>query len=290
MTFPCFDAVRYFDYNRHRPFWIGPAQAGWLREADARMLLRRWPGLFVERAAGVAIDDGLADCDSRSAALAPVIRVLAGEGHITGWRDETYAVHATMDAPPLALIERAASRLFGTTTFAVHVNGVVRGPEGLRLWIARRSPSKATDPGMLDTLVGGGVGWPLSLAETLVKECREESGIPEALARQARAAHAYFVLREIEQGTQAEWLHVYDLTLPADFQPVAEDGEVSEHRLLTPAQALQAIERGAMTVDASVATLDCLARHALVAPTLGTRLDALRRADLPPPAALRTTR
>ncbi|MDI9701507.1 DUF4743 domain-containing protein, partial [Burkholderia cenocepacia] len=50
---------------------------------------------------------------------------LAAEGAIPGWRDEIYAIRNRFDDPPLAYIERAASRFFGTQTYAVHVNGIV---------------------------------------------------------------------------------------------------------------------------------------------------------------------
>ncbi|PMX35131.1 DUF4743 domain-containing protein, partial [Pseudomonas sp. FW301-21B01] len=92
----------------------------------------------------------------RSAALGSVIGALAAEDRIPGWRNETYAIRNAFDAPPLAYIERAASRFFGTMTYAVHLNGVVEYADGAppkgapHLWIARRSNTKATDPGMLD--------------------------------------------------------------------------------------------------------------------------------------------
>lgn len=45
--------------------------------------------------------------------------------------------------------------------YGVHINGYVVGAQGQRLWLARRSASKPTWPGMLDHIVAGGqVGWP----------------------------------------------------------------------------------------------------------------------------------
>ncbi len=43
------------------------------------------------------------------------------------------------------------------------------------MWIARRSPTKPIDPGMLDNLVGGGLAAGLTVAQTLVKEGWEEA-------------------------------------------------------------------------------------------------------------------
>ncbi len=91
------------------------------------------------------------------AALGAVIGALYAEGKIPGWHDETYAIRNDFDAPPLAFIERAASRFFGTMTYAVHLNGIVkyRNKAPQLLWIARRADTKATDPGMLDNVVAG---------------------------------------------------------------------------------------------------------------------------------------
>ena len=43
------------------------------------------------------------------------------------------------------------------------------------MWIARRSPAKAIDPGMLDNLVGGGVAAGQTITTTLIKEAWEEA-------------------------------------------------------------------------------------------------------------------
>ena len=52
-----------------------------------------------------------------------------------------------------------------------------------------------------------------------------------------------------------------DLVLPPDFVPHNRDGEVAEHRHIDP-EALLAIMAGrAMTVDATLVTLDALRRR-----------------------------
>ena len=129
---------------------------------------------------------GLDDAARATAALDRVARALAAEGRLTAWRDERYAVVPSFGAPPLFLLERAAARYFGVHTYAVHVNGLVRRDEDVGTWIARRSPTKAIDPGLLDNLVGGGIAAGQEIATTVVKEAWEEAGIAESLARQAR--------------------------------------------------------------------------------------------------------
>jgi len=261
MTLPCIQAARRFDVSAHLPFWIGAEQVGWIRQTDAA-LLARWPDVFDIDGARVAMTAKYDNLTARSAALGAVIGALAAEGRIPGWRNETYAIRNTFDAAPLAYIERAASRFFGTMTWAVHLNGIVeyrdRAPQ---LWIARRSDTKATDPGMLDNVVAGGIGWGFGIEETIVKECWEEAGIAAELARRAHAGRTVHVLQSLPEGTQAEQIFIYDLALPEDFVPHNQDGEVGEHRLARIDEAARWIEEGAMTVDASLATLDCLLRR-----------------------------
>ncbi|MGF6923692.1 NUDIX hydrolase [Paraburkholderia sp. 40] len=285
MTLPCITAARRFDASAHRPFLICAEQVGWIRERDVP-LLARWPDVFEMANEGVTLSATFDTVDLRSAALASVIGALAADGRIPGWRNETYAIRNAFDAPPLAYIERAASRFFGTMTYAVHLNGVVEyadggahfggAPRGApQLWIARRSDTKATDPGMLDNVVAGGIGWGFGIAETIVKECWEEAGIPPQIAASAVAGRTAHVLQSLPEGTQAEQIFIYDLALPADFAPRNQDGEVGEHRLARIDEVARWIEEGALTVDASLATLDCLLRRRWIDEDACEGIDAL---------------
>ncbi|NIE67900.1 NUDIX hydrolase family protein [Burkholderia sp. Ax-1719] len=272
MSLPCIIDARRFDAAAHLPFYFGDQRVGWIRRADAP-LLARWPDVFTIVDAGpdarVALGAEFDNVTARSAALGSVIGALAAEGRIPGWRNETYAIRNSFDAPPLAYIERAASRFFGTMTYAVHLNGVVEYaataaptvPTAPQLWIARRSDTKATDPGMLDNVVAGGIGWGLGVEATLAKECWEEAGIAAELAARATPGRTVHVLQSLPEGTQAEQIFVYDLVLPEDFVPHNQDGEVGEHRLARIEETARWIEEGRMTVDASLATLDLMLRR-----------------------------
>jgi 8-oxo-dGTP pyrophosphatase MutT (NUDIX family) len=279
---PSLAAARHFDRRRHLPFVIGAEPVGWIRLDDVERL-RRWPAIFSIESGRVVLSVSLDSVASRTDALTGVIRQLADDGRITGWRDEIFAIRNRFDDPPLAFIERAASRFFGTMTYAVHANGVLGALGGPsddavpRLWIARRSYGKAVDPGMLDTLMGGGIGWGWGIAEALVKECWEESGVPAELVAGAERGRTIHVLAEIEQGTQAEQLFVFDLPLPVDFRPSAQDGEVEEHLEVSIDEALRAVADGSMTVDASLATLDCALRRGWVASASLAGFDVLCR-------------
>ncbi len=178
-----------------------------------------------------------------------VMRQLQKDGLIPGWRDEQYRVEDLFE------IERAAARPFGLTTYAVHVNGLVKD----KMWIARRAATKPIDPGMLDNLVGGGMTAGLTQEQVLVKEAWEEAGIPAELARTATRGGMVKILREVPQGVQSEVIYVYDLQLPEGFQPVNQDGEVSEFKLL-PVDAV--FELKDLTHDAMLVARDYRARQA----------------------------
>ncbi|WP_414443104.1 DUF4743 domain-containing protein [Burkholderia sp. 22PA0106] len=276
MTFSCIAAARRFDAAAHVPFVIAGERFGWIRRRDLDAL-RRWPDVFEIDASRVALAAALDTPDTRSMALASVIGALAAEGRIPGWRNEIYAIRNHFDAPPAAYIERAASRFFGTLTYAVHLNGIVEyaPAQPLRMWIGRRSDTKATDPGMLDNVVAGGIGWGLGVEDTLAKECWEEAGIEAALAARAIAGRTVHVLCEIPEGTQAEQIFVYDLPLPHDFVPRNQDGEVAEHRLADAAEVIGWLTAGEATMDASLAILDSLLRHRALAADAVPGIDAL---------------
>jgi 8-oxo-dGTP pyrophosphatase MutT (NUDIX family) len=119
-----------------------------------------------------------------TAAFGALNLALHASGHILGWRDEIFAVPDLRTLKPLATMERAAARFWGTLTFGAHATGFVRGADGRpsHLWIAQRSQSKATDPGLFDNLIGGGVPFDQSPPQALVREAFEEAGLaPEPL-------------------------------------------------------------------------------------------------------------
>ena len=252
---------------------------GWLTPERARRLAG-WPEYF--KLTGEALDcaPSLATVAARTVAFAEVARKLAAEGALTAWRDERYAVVARPGETPLLEIERAAARYFGVHTFAAHANGIVGIPDRWRMWLARRSPTKPIDPGLLDNLVGGGIPSGASVADALTREAWEEAGIALPLAREAHPFGVVEIRRDQPDGLQRETIYVHDLWLPSDFVPANQDGEAVEHRLCDPEEVLAVTATNDITADASLVIVDLLLRLGHVAsgdPSLAA-LDALRRA------------
>jgi 8-oxo-dGTP pyrophosphatase MutT (NUDIX family) len=266
------------------PLRIENNVVGWVDEERADVLAR-FGDVFDRGTSGPApalvLNTSLRTIAARTAALDRVVAVLAAEGRLSAWRDERYAIATHLGSPPLCLIERAAARFFGIRTYAAHVNGVVRG-ESTSMWLARRSPKKAIDPGMLDNLVGGGVAAGGTVSATMVREAWEEAGIAADVAVTATAAGAVRVCRAQPDGLQREIIFAHDLWLRPAFVPSNQDGEAVEHRrvCLSDAAALIAHDRGpdVVTADASLVIVDFLLRHGAVDPDTPAyrALDALR--------------
>jgi 8-oxo-dGTP pyrophosphatase MutT (NUDIX family) len=261
MRWGALDAAVRRDVPR-RPFVIDGRSVGSVALAhDAA--LADWPQWLTRRDGAWHLD---VEAPERSAALAQINAALRAQGLILAWRDETYAIVDTPGAPPLALIERAAARFWGTLTFGAHCNGYLAGADGrpTQLWIARRAAHKATDPGLLDNLVGGGVPHGQTPFEALLREGLEEAGLDAATMLGAVAGGVIAVQCEIVEGLMYEHLHAFDLRLTPDVQPCNQDGEVAALHCIPVAEAIERAALGEMTLDAALVTLDFALRHRLL--------------------------
>jgi 8-oxo-dGTP pyrophosphatase MutT (NUDIX family) len=249
--------------DRYRPLQVDGQAAGWITPARCRRLAD-FVDVFEVRDDAIAFIADVTTPAMRTAALERVTRVLAREGALSAWRDERYAVGPTLAGAPWFLLERAAARYFGVHSWAVHGNGLVRDGDSVRMWLARRSLTKAIDPGMLDNLVGGGVPAGMDPQAAFIKEAWEEAGLPPPIAAAAVAAGALHIRRDTAGGLQWETIFVSDVTLPADRMPANQDGEAIEHRCVSLAEAARLIALDAgpdqVTPDASLVILDALVR------------------------------
>ena len=73
---------------------------------------------------------------------------------LSKWRNEEYAVR-DHDDQLVCFIERTACGLFGFAQFGCHLNAFVVDRGELKVWVAKRSATKQTYPGMLDNTAAG---------------------------------------------------------------------------------------------------------------------------------------
>ncbi len=265
-----------FDLSGFRPFVVGDNRVGWIRPAFARRLADH-PDVFSVDDGGVRLSPDLADYATRTAAVEAVLRRF----DLPGWRDERYPVAAAFGAEPLLGIERAAAPHFGFTAYGVQVNGHVRTADGPALWIARRSADKQTDPGKLDSLIGGGLPVGIGVMDNLVKEAREEAGVAPALIAAARPVGIVACCRETPAGLEPDVEFTFDLALPPDFRPRNTDGEVAEFMLWPVGRVMETVRTTTdFKFNINLTLIDFFIRHGLIGPDDPGYLaivDALRR-------------
>lgn len=238
-----------------RPVTVDGRVAGWITPKAARC---------IEPLPGVSIEEDvlrLSDCPSQELSLAQVLDQVALRlqegGCIRAWRDELLDVVG--EGQCLSRIERGAVRPLGFLTQAVHLNGW--STDG-RIWAARRSPTKSTDPNMWDTLVGGLAVSGESLHTSLIRESYEEAGLAESVLDNCTPLRVSLRMhRRLPEGYQVENALVSDCVLADDVPPCNMDGEVSEFRLLTLDEAWQMIEADLFTLEAQVVLIDSIKQH-----------------------------
>jgi 8-oxo-dGTP pyrophosphatase MutT (NUDIX family) len=208
--------------------------------------------------------------DEPGAALATINASLRDAGLVRAWRDEFFALLGPQTGQRLARMERAACRFWGTLTLGAHANGYLADAQGRpsHLWIARRSASKATDPGLLDNLIGGGVSDGQTPHQTLLREAWEEAGLSPHQLGSMQASSVLRLHRDVAEGLQLEDLYCFDVLLPPGLQPINQDGEVAGFECMPVQQALRETAGNGMTVDAALVTLDFALRHRLLEPAL----------------------
>jgi hypothetical protein len=257
---------RRWQPEAYRPFVVEGRKLGRVRHALARRL-EAFPRVFQVSDAAVVLNPALDGFESRSRAVEAVLRPLAEAREVGRWRGEAYPVLRRWGETPLMVLDRGLVPSFGLRAFGVHLNGLVEGPEGLELWVARRSLDKPTAPGKLDHIVAGGQPHGLGIRENLVKECAEEANIPAGLAARAVSVGAVSYRCERPEGLRDDVLFCFDLDLPGDFVPENTDGEVESFSLWPVERAIETLrESDAFKFNVNLVLLHLLIRRGLLGP------------------------
>ena len=251
--------------DRFLPFWHGADRLGLIRKDNAEAL-RRFPTQFTVKDDGVRfLAEG--DFDTLSKIIDDVTEQLVADGLVAKWRYECFAVAASWGAAPHFKLDRGAVPFFGVRAYGVHLNGVVRDGGRLRLWIGRRSPTKAVAPDKLDNLVAGGIGYPHGLVETLIKECEEEASLPEQLAAKSVPVGAVSYRMEVKHGLRDDVLFCYDLDCPKDYAPKNNDGELVSFELRDAEEVIAQARAGDdFKFNVNLVLIDFGLRHGVIPP------------------------
>lgn len=235
--------------------------------ADFAQNLAEWPDVFRIDGGVLALEAGLRSPAERTAAVARPLAALRDAGVVTGWRNELYPVVDMFGDEPVLEVERAAATLLGIKTFAVNLNGYVENGDEAALWLQHRAKTKPTSPDKLDVLVSGGQPTNISPFDNLIKECGEEAGIPESVARQAQDAGWIGFRARRPDGVNHGHYFNYDLALPDDFEPINTDGEVQAFYRWPIGKVIDILSNTQdIAFDSAVVIIDFLIRHGHIAP------------------------
>jgi isopentenyldiphosphate isomerase len=252
--------------DHFRWFVVDDSRLGRVRQALVPRLAE-FTDVFAIEVDAVILHPRLKTFAARSAAMEGVVRALAEDGIVKGMRNELYPVTRSYGEPPFLQMERAGIPHFGIRAFGVHMNGYVRRPDGLHMWIGRRAKGKHTYPGMLDNMVAGGQPIGIGLVDNMVKECGEEANIPEALARRAVPVGAISYCVEAPDGLKPDVQFCFDLELPADFVPRNTDGEIDEFYLWPIDKVAEIVaETQEFKFNCNLVVIDFLVRHGVIPP------------------------
>lgn len=216
--------------------------------------------------------------DDITAHMAQVTQALQDKKQINGWRGELYAVSPRFGDEPLFLIERAATPLFGIRAYGVHINGFVRDKGQIKMWIAKRAADRMVCPDMWDNMVAGGQPAGLSLMENIIKECGEEAGITEDLARQTQSVGTVSYMMETDGGLKPDVMFCYDLEVPKEFVPNNTDGEVASFHLMGVEEVADIVKNTFdFKFNCNLVIIDFLIRHGVLNPDEITEYEELVR-------------
>ncbi|PWN17989.1 hypothetical protein BCV69DRAFT_301729 [Microstroma glucosiphilum] len=310
------------DYFTPFHLHLGPptAQIGFIPKAVlAEILKGDAKGIFIHSEGRVGLARSLDSFQKRSNALNSLVRSWRDVGlfrdALDGWREEMYAVYSSDSHPfnswerttrsgtevgsrgAVFELERAACALFGLVTYGVHLTAYTQEPSSstsasdadtssssdlLKVWVPRRSASKATWPSYLDNSVAGGITSGDAPFESIVRECQEEASLSEDVvrARIQQAGVVTYVYRTLplEEGggyLQPEVQYIYDLPLPAPdfadgdaeeakFIPKPNDGEAQSFDLLSVPQIMDLLKKGEFKPNCGLVMLDFLIRKGVI--------------------------
>ncbi len=278
------DALNLWHPDHFRPFFISGQRVGYLKEYMCRALAQ-WPEYFSISEQQVDLITTEDHFNQASQRLDEVVHALVDQNIIHKYLGEIYPVTGANREQHFALLDRGAAGYFGIRTYGQHLNGYVKSDEGIKLWVARRSADRINFPDKLDNIVAGGLPHSLSLADNLLKECKEEADIPDHLVAQSVSTGAISYCCETETGLKPDTLYCYDLRLTESFIPRNTDGEVAEFIKMDVREVLELVlETDEFKTNCNLVLLDFFIRHGTLTPDQPGYLELV--AGLHPPVCI----
>jgi 8-oxo-dGTP pyrophosphatase MutT (NUDIX family) len=263
---PRVESVLTWDESKLRPLWIEGRIMGWptLRVADE---LAKLPH-FRLHGGSLRLSPQVAGFERMTQVFDEAADALLKSGHLPKKRKERYPLLRRFSETPLAAVDRGLVAVLGLRSFGIHVNGFVRGADGISMWVGKRAKDKATAPGKLDHLIAGGQPLGLSLADNLVKEAWEEAGMQAEMARRAKSVGLLSYKTVFTDGQRDDVLFCFDLEVPEGWTPEPQDDEVEHFELWPLARVIDRLEKSDdFKFNVGLVLVDFLMRHGYLAPS-----------------------
>ena len=230
---------------------IGDAEPAVLLQIERAFSYQRATVLRKE-ARGWRIDGNLTESLARIALVMRDLKLT----HV--WRNEQLPVLDSRSSA-LGTIERAAVRPLGLSTRAVHLVGETSDGQ---FWIQQRALTKANDPGLWDTLMGGMVSSADTIQSALERETWEEAGLRLDQLNDLARGGVLAIRQPARDGNGAgyvvEDIDWFTCTVPDGVLPVNQDGEVAQFVLMTSGEVMAAMQRGEFTTEAALILIELL--------------------------------
>ena len=188
-------------------------------------------------------------------------RDLADRGEVPEPRDEPCAVPPPGVGAECFRIDRVALSWIGACSAGVHVNGLGRVEGQRAMWVAKRAAHLYSFPGVLDTMVGGGIPAGATPLETAVAEGEEEAKLSRSVMEASLAVGA--VGFQVQHGHRLRRgiVYCYDLELPEGVKPEAQPEEVECFDLLRLEEVADLVEeRQVFKFNCNLVVIDLLLR------------------------------
>ena len=228
---------------------IGDAEPAVLQQIERAFSYQRATVLRKEPH-GWRIDGNLTESLARIALVMRELKL----AHV--WRNEQLPVLDSRNSA-LGTIERAAVRPLGLSTRAVHLVGETSDGQ---FWVQQRALSKADDPGLWDTLMGGMVTAVDTVERALERETFEEAGLRIETLFGLSHGGLVQIHRPSEDlgggyaagGYIRERIDWYRATVPADCVPNNSDGEVERFAKVSRESMMAGVAAGKFTLEAGL--------------------------------------
>lgn len=254
------------DLTGYRRFTAGGIGVGWMSPERAEVVAR-YPQIFAREGETIALASHLTTPAARSKAVAGIAAELAGSGAFGNLQDEYYAIKNAWAEPEIMQLDRGLVPGFGARAYGVHVNGYVRTPHGLSLWIGTRALDRKVEPGKRDNMVAGGQPAGLTLMENVAKECSEEASIELPLALTARLTGAITYSFDTTTGVRDDTMFCFDIEMPEGAIPTNRDGEISRFDLVPLGDVLAEVrDTDRYKFNVNLVIIDFAIRHGALTP------------------------